>query len=94
MILTRLLNPVDLSDDSKMGLESKVRDNLGDILELAALEHNTGVIRDMGELGFFTRDNIDGFIEKMTLLGEKETTAWLMSYKNSHFKCDGDWCML
>ena len=94
MILTRLLNPVDLSDDSKMELESKVRDNLGDILELAALEHNTGVIRDMGELGFFTRDNIDGFIEKMTLLGEKETTAWLMSYKNSHFKCDGDWCML
>lgn len=94
MILTRLLNPLDLDPESRSALENRIRDNIDDILELSAIEHNAGVIKDMGELGFFTKDNIDRSIDKMTDLGEKETTAWLMSYKNSHLKCGDDWCLL
>ena len=82
MICNRLKNPVDLTKETKDDLENKIKDSLSDVIELMATEHNSATLDELGELGFFTAENIDKMIDLAGKLEEKEMTAWFMTYKN------------
>ncbi len=86
MIAVRLKNPKDLSDEKKSGLRTKISDSLAEAIEMLSETRDVMTIESMGELGFFTKDNIDGLIDLMSRTDKKELTAWFMSYKNVHFK--------
>lgn len=85
MICHRLKNPMDLHDSAQKALREKVSAQLTDIVNLLANEHNCRTLSDLGDLGFFTSENIDGFIQLTVGLEEKEMTAWFMSFKNKNF---------
>ena len=82
MICNRLKNPMDLTEDKKSALENRIKESLSDVIELMATEHNSSTLDDLGELGFFTAENIDMMIDLTGRLDEKEMTAWFMTYKN------------
>ena len=94
MICHRLKNPMDLSDSTKKALREKVSSQLRDIINLLATEHNCRTLSDLGDLGFFTVENIDGFIQLTADLEEKEMTAWFMSFKNKNFGVTDTLCFL
>lgn len=89
MICSRLKNPMDMTEVTKKELESRIRDSLTDVIELMAIEHNSATLAELGDLGFFTVDNIDEMIELAGRLEEKEMTAWFMSYKNRNIGFSG-----
>lgn len=90
MICHRLQNPAGLCSESVSHLRGKMTGQMRDIIELLAQEHNCATLGDLGELGFFTSDNIDEYIQLTVELEEKEMTAWFMSYKNSNIGFSDD----
>ena len=67
----------------------KIENELYKGVEMLSETKDIQTIEAMGELGFFTDDNIDEIIEMMGKGDKKELTAWFMSYKNRSLKSKG-----
>lgn len=86
MIVTRLKYPKELPEDVEKKLFARVSDELTESVLMLSEADNLDTVEEMGELGFFTEDNIDLLTRLMSNAEKKEMTAWFMSYKNNNFK--------
>ena len=89
MMVNRMLNPRDLTEETEAVFRSKIESELDYVLEMLAKEKDVDAFEGMGDLGFFTEENIDIIIDKMNTEGHKELTAWFMSFKNSNIQIKG-----
>lgn len=89
MICTRLKYNLDLTKEKRAGLARRIEDELKKAVEMLSEAKDIQTIEVMGEIGFFTDDNIDEIIELMGKNDKKEFTAWFMSYKNRNLKGKG-----
>ena len=89
MICTRLKYPLDLTEEKRTGFVGRIENELYKGVEMLSETKDIQTIEAMGELGFFTDDNIDEIIEMMGKGDKKELTAWFMSYKNRSLKSKG-----
>lgn len=89
MMVNRMLNPRDLTEETEAVFRLKIESELDYVLEMLAKEKDVDAFEGMGDLGFFTEENIDIIIDKMNTEGHKELTAWFMSFKNSNIQIKG-----
>ncbi len=89
MITARLLQPYELSEESKEKLFDKILTSLYEVIDLLAEKNDLDTVEKMGKLGFFTEDNIDSLIDKVSGENRKELTAWFMAYKNENVSMKG-----
>ena len=90
MIVSRLKNPRELSADLRYILRGRLEENTEEVIRLLAFEHNVAPLEDMGELEVFSESTVNEMIELTGTLGEKEMTAWFMTYKNKRYGVKDD----
>lgn len=83
MILCRLKNPVDLSEEQEQYFRNLLTEKMNTVLNYLLDKQDIDGVRFLAELGFFTADNIDGLIERFNRSEDKQVLAILMDYKNT-----------
>ena len=82
MLLSRLGDHEDMTEEKRGAIRAKIEDNFEKIIGIIAGENDLSALEKLAAFGFFTADNIDTAIERCGSEGRKEAMAVLMEEKH------------